>query len=142
MLSVLKKVKVWNGSPNPKALELLCQKQALDSIADYIMLQDKISALTAIKSVKVEDYGKIISRLDSRLDMMVDIYRCSIRRMYDTDIATTTGIKIFTVKKFKPVARQYDYEKVKHCRKLIALFDGVLRDGANIGVLEGLIALW
>jgi DNA polymerase III delta subunit len=142
MLSVLKKVKIWNGSPNTKALTLLCQEQALDSLADYIILGEKKTAYTAVQSLDPADYAKVISRLDSRLDYMTDIYRCMLRRMYDVDIASTTGIKIFLIKKFKGVAKEYEPNKVKYRRQLITMIDGTIRDGAKVGVWETLITLW
>lgn len=142
MLSVLKKVKIWNGSPNSRALALLCQEQALDSLADYIILGEKKAAFTALQSLDHSEYAKVISRLDSRLDYMTDIYRCNLRRMYDVDIASTTGIKIFLVKKFKNVAKEYDPKKVKFRRQLITMIDGAIRDGVKVGIWETLITLW
>jgi DNA polymerase III delta subunit len=142
MLSVLKKVKIWKGSPNAKAIELLCQEQALESLADYIILGEKRTAFTALKSIQTTEYAKVISRLDSRLDYMADIHRCQLRRMYDVDIASTTGIKIFLIKKFKSVAKEYDYKKVKYRRQLITVMDSAISDGATTGVMESLITLW
>ncbi len=140
--SVLKKLRAWDGPPNKKAIELFCQELALDSFADYLILQDKKSAWLAAKNIDTTDLSQLIARLDSRLDCMSDIYRCTIRRMYDVDIATTTGIKIFLIKKFKPVAKEYDSKKVKRSRQLIALIDGHLRNGARTGIVESLITLW
>lgn len=140
--SVLKKIKIWSGSPNPKALELFCQEQVMDNVADYLILQDKKSALLALKSLNPQEYSKIISKLDVRLDCMADMYRCVIRRMYDADIATATGIKIFLVKKFKPVAKEYDVQKLKYRRQLITMIDAAIQSGAKTGVMESLITLW
>jgi hypothetical protein len=83
-----------------------------------------------------------LTRLDSRLDYLLDINRCIIRRMYAGDIAQTTGINVFLVNKFKGVAKEYDFSKVKQRRQVIALADAALRSGAKVGVMEGLIALW
>lgn len=140
--SVLKKVKVWKGSPNTKALALFCQEQALDSLADYLILGDKKSALVSLNSLAYEDYSRVIARLDTRLDYLLDINRCVIRRMYANDIAQTTGIKIFLVNKFKGVAKEYDFSKVKKCRQILTVADGHLRAGAKTGVMESVIALW
>lgn len=142
ILSVLKKVKVWKGSPNKNALALFCQEQALDSLADYLILLDKQSAMVALNSLIPDDYSRVISRLDARLDQMLDINRCIIRRMYANDIAQTTGIKIFLVNKFKGVAKDYDFHKIKQRRQIITLADGHLRAGAKVGVMESVIALW
>jgi hypothetical protein len=142
MLSVLKKVKIWKGSPNRKALALFCQQQALDSLADYLILLDKQSAMVALSSLNAGEYSRVLARLDTRLDYMLDINRCVIRRMYANDIAQTTGIKIFLVNKFKGVAKEYDFNKVKHRRQLVTLADSYLRSGAKVGVMESLIALW
>lgn len=142
MLDVLKKVHIWNGSPSPKALNLLCDEQALDSLADYLMMRDKKTAYLALKSLPVEEYGKVIARLDRRLDIVMEIGRYSRKRMYAGDIAATTGIKIYLVKRFMPVVKDYDDRKVRYCRQLLAMIDGVLRDGAKVGTMESLITLW
>ena len=142
ILAVLKKVKVWKGSPNRKALALLCQRQALDSLADYLILLDKQSAMVALRSLSLDEYSRVLTRLDTRLDYMLDINRCVIRRMYANDIAQMTGIKIFLVNKFKGVAKEYDFNKIKQRRQIITLADAALRSGAKVGVMESVIALW
>lgn len=142
ILSVLKKVKVWKGSPNKNAVALFCEEQALDSMADYLILGEKRAALLALQDIKPDEYSRVISRLDTRLDYMLDINRCVIRRMYANDIAQATGIKIYLVNKFKSVAKDYDFGKVKQRRQVITLIDSHLRSGAKTGLMEALVALW
>jgi DNA polymerase III delta subunit len=142
ILMVLKKVRIWNGSPNKNALALLCDDLALDSFADYLILQDKQAAFKSLKTMDSQDVQRTIARLDSRLDMMLDLQRCLVRRMYDGDIAQATGIKIFLIKKFKHVAKDYTFAKVKQRRQLLAIIDAHLRNGAKVGILESLITLW
>lgn len=142
MLDVLKKVHVWNGSPSTKAIDLLCEEQALDSFADYLMLRDKQTAYIALSTMSELDKGKIITHLDYRLDTIMEISSCVRRRMYATDIAASTGIKIFLIKRFLPVAKDYDERKIKYCRQLLAMVDSATNNGAKVGVWETLIALW
>jgi hypothetical protein len=142
MLEVFHKVAIWSGSPNTKAIDLLCEEQALDSFADYLMMRDKKTAFLALQSATEDDLAKVITRLDHRLDMMLEIGKYVRRRMYAGDIAATTGIKIYLVKRFMPVVKDYDDRKIKKCRQVLALIDGFLRDGAKVGVWESLIALW
>jgi len=142
MLDVLKKVHVWQGSPSEKAVDLLCEEQALDDFSDYLVLRQKNLAMLSLQSMSDEDKSKIISRLDYKLDTIMEINRCVRKRMYSTDIAATTGIKIFLVKKFIPVSKEYDEPKIKYCRKLLAMIDSSLNSGAKVGVWEVLISLW
>lgn len=142
MLDVLKKIDVWNGSPTPKALALLCEEQALDSFADYLILRDKQAAYIALGGLTEDEKAKIISRIDYRLDTLVEIGRCVRRRMFDGDIAAATGIKIYLIKKFKNIVKDYDDRKIRYCRQLLAMIDGVQRDGAKVGTWETLITLW
>jgi len=142
MLEVFRKVHVWNGSPNARAIDLLCEEQALDSFADYLILHDKPTAYLALDTTPQVDRAKIITRLDYRLDIMMEIAKYNRRRMYPGDIAATTGIKIYLVKRFLPVAKDYDNKKIRQCRQLLAMIDAALKDGAKIGVWETLIALW
>jgi hypothetical protein len=142
IFDVLKKIDVWNGSPTPKALSLLCEEQALDSFADYLILRDKRSAYLSLTNMSEEDKSKIISRLDYRLDTLMEIGRCVRRRMFDGDIAAATGVKIYLIKRFKSVVKDYDDRKIRYCRQLLTMIDGIQRDGANTGTWEALITLW
>jgi hypothetical protein len=142
MLEVFHKVAIWNGSPNNKAIDLLCEEQALDSFVDYLILRDKKTAYLALHNTSEEERAKIISRLDHRLDMMMEIGKYVRRRMFAGDIAATTGIKVYLVKTFMPVVKDYDDRKIKRCRQVLAMIDGALRDGVKAGVWETLIALW
>jgi len=142
MLEVFHKVHVWNGSPNVRAIDLLCDEQALDSFADYLILRDKPTAYLALQAASPEDRAKIITRLDYRLDMMMEIGKYVRRRMYAGDIAATTGIKIYLVKRFTPVVKDYDDRKIRQHRQLLAMIDAASKDGAKVGVWETLIALW
>lgn len=142
MLDVLRKVHIWNGSPNAKALALLCEEQALDAFEDYLILKDKKSAYLALANMSDDERARVIIRLDRRLDMLMEISKHVRRRMFAGDIAATTGIKIFLIKRFTPVVRDYDDKKVKYCRQLLAMVDGAIRDGVKTGAWETLIALW
>jgi hypothetical protein len=62
--------------------------------------------------------------------------------MYVGDIAATTGIKIYLVKRFMPVVKDYDDSKIRYCRQILTMIDGVHRDGAKVGIWETLITLW
>lgn len=142
MFNVLQKVHIWNGSPNIRVIDLLCNEQALDSFADYLILRQKPTAYLALQSMSQADKDKIISRLDYRLDMLMEIARLARKRMYAGDIAASTGIKVYLVKRFLPIAKDYDEQKIKYCRQILSLVDGALRDGAKTGVWETLITLW
>lgn len=142
MYNVLQKVYIWNGSPNVRVIDLLCNEQALDSFADYLILRQKPTAYLALQSMSQMDKDKIISRLDYRLDMLMEIARLARKRMYAGDIAATTGIKIYLVNRFLPIVKDYDEQKIRYCRQILSLVDGALRDGAKTGVWEVLITLW
>lgn len=142
MLDVLKKVHVWQGSPSLKALDLLCQEQALDDFSDYLILKQKNLAMLALSSMSNEDRSKIISRLDYKLDTVMEIGKCVRKRMYAADIATTTGIKIYLIKKFIPVCKDYDEAKIRRCRQVLAMVDSALNNGVKVGAWETLIVLW
>jgi hypothetical protein len=142
MLNVLRKVHIWSSSPSTKVIDLLCEEQALDSFADYLILRDKQTALLALRTMSEDDRAKIVSRLDRRLDMLTEMSKYVRKRMYAGDIAATTGIKIYLVKRFMPVVKDYDDRKIRYCRQILALVDGAVNDGVKIGAYEALIGLW
>lgn len=142
LLNVVRKTTVWEGSPSPKALGLLCDELALDSFADYIIAKDKKNAYLALEVMSEEDKLKALVHLNYKLNNLYEISTCLKKRMFDNDIASNTGIKIYIVKQLKAFAKDYDNNKIKYCRQLIAMTDSALRDGARIGVMETLITLW
>lgn len=142
LLNVLRKVHVWDGSPSPKALSLLCDELAEESFADYLIARNKNSAYLALQTMSEEDKLKALNHLNHRLTYLYEIGSCVRRRMYDNDIAAATGIKIFLVKKLKGFTKDYDDKKIKYCRQLLAMTDSSLRSGAKVGVMESLVTLW
>lgn len=142
MYNVLKKVRIWNGSPNPKALALLCDELALDSFTDYLMLRDKAKAHLALTTMTDAEKFYIPVKLDRQLDTIMQISNYVQRRVYAQDIASATGIKIYTIKKLSPLVKDYDIKKIQYCRQLLTMVDSVARQGARTGVWETLISLW
>jgi DNA polymerase III delta subunit len=139
---ILKKVHIWNGSPNAQALKLLCDEQVTDSFVDYLILRDKSSAYLALQNMSEEEKTKAITQLEYRLDFLLEIGSYVRRRVYDVDIASATGFKIYLIKKFKGIVKEYTNTKIKYCRQILAMIDQANRDGAKIGTMEALITLW
>jgi DNA polymerase III delta subunit len=142
MFNVLKKLHLWNGSPNQKVIDLLCEEQALDSFADYLIIGQKQTALTALSVMNDSDKSKVISKLDKRLDMLLVLGPHVRKRVYAQDIASNTGINIYLVKKFSPVVKNYDPKKIRYCRQILTLVDGALNNGVKKGAWEALVSLW
>jgi hypothetical protein len=142
MLNVLRKIHVFKASPNVKAINLLCDEQFLSSFTTYLIEGDKYGAYQSLQNLSEDGRLKALTELDYTLNYVYEIGNCVRKRMYDVDIAAKTGIKIFLVKKFRPVVKDYDEKKIKHCRQLLAMTDSALRQGAKTGVMEGLITLW
>lgn len=140
--SVLKKLDVWQGSPNSKVIDLLCPANPTESFVDAIVLRNRQEAFTALAQMTDEDKSKIIARLDARLDMIYELGKHVRRRTYHGEIAASTGIKIFLVKKFANASVDYDFKKVKHCRQVLAVVDAAYRQGVKTGLWETIIALW
>lgn len=142
MHNVLKKIHIWNGSPNSKALSLLCDELALESFTDYLMLRNKATAYTALSSMTDAEKFYIPVKLDRQLDTIIQISNYVKRRVYAQDIAAATGIKIYTIKKLSPLVKDYDIKRIQYCRQLLTMVDSVARQGARAGVWETLISLW
>lgn len=142
ILNVVRKVHIWNGSPSPKALALLCDELAMDSFADYLISRDRKAAYLSLAHMSEEEKLKALMQLNYKLNCLSEISACVRRRMYDNDIAASTGIKIYLVKQLKGLVKDYDSNKIKYCRQLIAMTDSAYRQGARTGVWESLITLW
>lgn len=142
ILQVLKKVHIWNGSPNAKVITLLCQELALDPISDYLMIKDKVNARLALATLSEDEKLSIIPKLEWQLDAISQISKYVRKRMFAGDISATTGIKVYTVKRLMPLVKDYDMKRIKYCRQLLTLVDSAVRSGATTGPWEVLISLW
>lgn len=138
--NVLRKLPAWDGSPSPKALELLTEQNSAESFVDALILKDKNSAYRAL--INLEDRSQIFAKLSARLDMLHEIGKYVRKRMYAGDIAAQTGINVFLIKKFASSTKHYDFNKIKYCRKVIATTDAAQRNGVKEGLWEMMVALW
>lgn len=142
IVNVARKSKVFRASPSPAIIAQLCEEESHDSFVDSLILQDKKSALRAIREVPEEEYSRQIGMLDSRLELIQDLSLMLSKRMGLREMCLEPGMKPFLVRKFLPAAKKYDDRKILYCRRLLAIVDDVIQNGSRQGVLETLVAMW
>lgn len=140
ILNVLEKAEVLGGM-NAKALAVLCTELALDSFSDYLIFADKQAALRALESLCREDVLRELSILFSRLQFLAELNDCVMQRMPQMDIVSKLRVKIFMVKKYSSVAKNFSDRDVTRRRLLVAMTESSVREGKK-GALESLVALW
>jgi hypothetical protein len=137
--AVCAKLALFNQTVNTKILDILAAEQSTADFADNLIALDKRQALMCAEYLRRDDYFRMIALLDSRLDLLQKLHRAQIAGQTWRE---TTGIPPFLQRRYTPHARHYDAAACARRRRVLAMADDVLRNGARIGVLEAIVALW
>lgn len=137
--AVCAKLSVFDGQAGNATIDALCTPRPSTSFSDTLLALDKRGALTAVNSLVEAEFGRVISLLDSRLDLLQSLHRIQAAGQGYRD---ATGINPYLVRQYMPIARHYDTRQCVYRRRVLAVIDDALRSGARGGVWEALVALW
>lgn len=136
------KLAVFPGDATLTTVNGLLEQVPRDSFSDALMALDKKTALAALAEVPVSDYSRTIGFLDSRLDLAGMVHDMLAQMKNVGEITRAAGNKNFLVRDVIPVAKHYEAKRRQRIRRVLALADEALRDGATDGVLETVVAYW
>lgn len=137
--AVCTKLALFEQSANTEILNALTTEQSSAGYTEHLIALDKRQAMNCAQNLPADDYFRIIALLDSRLDLLHKLNRTQIAGQTWRD---TTGINPFLQRRYQPHARHYDATACARRRRILALADDVLRNGARTGVLELIASLW
>lgn len=133
------KLALLPGNPGPVTIDALCAEAPTDTFVNALLNLRKRDALLAAPSVSDKDYGRTVSVLDQRLDLLAALWRATRAGRAAREI---TGWPTFLVRQYLPAAKHYDPDRCVYSRRVLAVCDEALRGGARTGWLEALVALW
>jgi len=137
--TVAGKLAVLNGTAGPRTVEALCDESPADTFADSLLSLNKRAALLHAETLDERDLPRLISHLDSRLDLLAQLWRATQAGLSPREVQ---GQPIFLVHRYLPIAKHYDPRKCVNCRRVLAVCDEAVKSGARIGLIEALVALW
>jgi DNA polymerase III delta subunit len=134
-----KKIAALKGNPGPATIDVLCTPAPAESFVDNLLARKPVDALRTVATLTDRDALAAIALLDTRLDLLAALWRSTRAGLSARDV---TGVPVFLVRRYLPIAKHYDPKRVVYARRVLAVVDNALRNGARGGVLEALTALW
>ncbi len=137
--AVAGKLAVLSGTPGRASIDALCQENPSRSFVDHLLAVDKRQALLAAQRLTDRELPKLLATLDSRLDLLGELWRASRAGLSARDVQ---GQPMFLVRQYLPIARHYDPNRCVYRRRVLAVCDDAARQGVKTGLVEALVALW
>lgn len=129
-------------APSCDLIDALVADSPSTSFVDSLIANKPQRALVALDELAESEYSKALGLLESRLDAMAKVYRAVARGQTPRDIAQSKIVPQFMVRLLYPHAKAYDVKVIHRRRGVLCLVDSHFRDGARIGIMEALCALW
>lgn len=142
--NVCRKAALFPGRPSTTVIDVLCAEAPSDDFVDSLLTLNKQRAIRSLEAVPTSDYGKVIGRLDSRLELLAKLHSAVRQRKTLKDIAVSgkSDVPVFLARTLYPVAKHYDPIRRRSCRTVLTATDAAVRSGSTRGVMESLVALW
>lgn len=137
--AVTAKLALFEQAAGEQAITALVNETPAADFTDNLIALDKRRALLSLGGLRHDDMFRLTALLDARLDLLLKLHRIQIAGQTWRDV---TGISPFLQRQYMPHARHYDAAACSRRRRVLALADAVIRNGARIGVFETLVALW
>lgn len=128
--------------PTYQVVDAIVEPEIGALYVDSLVACNRREAASTAYAVPESDIGRTIGLLDSRLDVLEKLHRAARKGLTAREIATSRSVNPFLIHLLMPFAKLYDRESVQRRRQLLVVVDSKVRDGARVGVLESLAALW
>ncbi len=137
--TVCGKLAALPGTPGRTSIDALCDAEPADSFVDSLLALNKPHALLAAANLPEREYGRVFALLDNRLDLLAALWRATRAGLTQREIA---GLPTFLVRRYTPMAKHYEPGRCAYARRVLAVCDAAVRNGARTAVIEALVALW
>lgn len=108
-----------------------------EDFVDSLLALNKRDAFAQIPAIT--DHGKTLGLLDSRLDVLAQLWAAQAASRY---VSAVPGVNPFLVRRYLPMAKDYQPQRCAYRRQALAVVDNALRTGIRDGAWEVLVALW
>jgi len=128
-----------NVTVTQATIDLLIDEHPGQSFVDALLHDDKPAAMCIAGGVDRSERGRIIALLDSRLDLLGQLWN-TVRA--GQGLRDVVGVNPFLARLYLPIAKHYNPQRCAYLRRLLAVVDDAHRSGADEGVMEALVALF
>lgn len=135
---VCAKLALFDGMAGAATVDALVNESPAADFAENLIALDRKRALLCIPDLTFE-HAKLVALLDSRLDLLQTLHRAQIAGQGWRD---SHGVNPYLARQYLPHARHYPPTTCAYRRRVLAVIDDALRNGARVGVFEALVALW
>ena len=136
---VCAKLALFSGTVGRVTIDALADEAPAESFTDSLLALKKREALMAAQTLSEPEYPAVFGLLDSRLDTLAGLWRATRLGLSGRDIENTSP---YLVRQYLPIAKHYDPKRCVYSRRVLAVCDEALKNGARVGVIEALVALW
>lgn len=137
--AVCAKVALFPQTAGTVTIDALVAESSAVDFTDHLIALNKREALLSMTGLDHGDAMKLIAQLDSRLDLLERLNRIHVAGKSWRD---ATGVNPFLLRQYLKHARHYDVSSCIRRRRVLAVLDDQMRQGASDGVFELLVALW
>jgi hypothetical protein len=128
--------------PSPATVAAVCPASPGGDFADLLMAGNKRGACAVIGQLSVPDLGAVIGLLASRLAVAELIGHGVRQGLSPREAASREHVDRFVASRVIPHAGAYAADRIRRCRRTLAVAESAWRSGTRAGVAEALVALW
>lgn len=137
--AVCRKLALFGGRANSSTIDAMCTERPGAGFVDNLLAINKKKALLAIPGLIERENNMMIGLLDSRLDLLQALHHV---HNSGQPLREVMGINPYLARQYLPLARHYEPARCTYRRRVLAVVDDALRQGARDAVWEALVALW
>lgn len=128
--------------PSRRMAAVVCPAEPGGNFADLLMAGDKRGACTVAGQLSIPDLGAAIGLLASRLVAAEQIGYGVRHGLSPREAASREHVDRFVASRVLPHAGAYTADRIRRCRRVLALAEFAWRGGTRAGVAESVVALW
>jgi DNA polymerase III delta subunit len=139
--SIAYKANLFNSRLTTKVIDAFCEENPVDDFVLLLLSMKKTQALLVADKL-AEDYDSIFTDINNKLELLDELNTAVRGYLSPREIAQIPGVSVQLAEELLPIAKHYDREKQKHCRRILAIIENAYNSGARENVLELLVSLW
>lgn len=128
--------------PSARMAALVCPARPGGDFADLLMGGNKRSACAVAGQMSAPDLGAVIGLLAARLAVVEQVGESVRHGLSPREAAQGERADRFMVSRVAPYAAAYTADRLRRCRRALAVAETAWRAGTRVGVAESLVALW